>query len=189
MRLAATLVLLVLVLGIAAGATTNTFNINYTPTNGQICLTVGCFPSVGSPFSSQFQLTSAQLASDGTYDITSSLSQFTAYAPGPGVTMSLTADAIVSGGSVSAINISFDWLYENTNPFTGTVIDTQDFTGHTDGTWRSDSSAYSSLGPSTSSSWYTGTYTISEVVPAPEPASLVLLGCGALALVSFRKRL
>jgi PEP-CTERM motif len=181
-RIPSALLLFAIFVGTAASATT--FDIHYVPNPQTVCIGPICVQIPGTPFDDTFSLTSTQLGSNGTYDITSTLNQFSGYFPPPsGATVNLTADATVAGGTVSSIFISFSSEY--TNPFDGAESNVG-FSA-SNGTFNSEQSSFIPGGGSSSSS-QSGTYTVSAVAPAvtPEPAALSLLGAGLLAV--FRRR-
>ena len=185
MRIPVAMLLFALFMGVSASATTTTFDIHYVPNPQTICIGPICVQVPGTPFDDTFSLTSTQLANNGTYDISSTLNQFSGYFPPvSGSTVNLLADATVNGGTVSNLFISFSAEY--TNPLDGA----ESYIGFSasNGTFTSSQSSFIPGGGASSSS-QTGTYTVSAVAPAvtPEPAAFGLLGAG-LAALRFRRR-
>jgi len=160
-----------------------TFDANYVTTSGQNCIRTFCVPIVpGGTFQKTFVLDSAQLLVNGSYDVTSSLTP--AFTFPPGVTSSTTQyHAIVLAGLVKDLAIDFSYNASNTNPIIGTTTTSSSFLASNGGFTTSDSSFNDGI-PTSSSGNSAGTYTISQVPPAPtpEPASLLLFASGLAGL-------
>lgn len=183
-----TLLLAALALVLFAGqarAGVITYQAEYLVLSAETCFTI-CFPTTtGGTFQETFTLTSSQLAIDGSYDVTSSLSPSFVL---PGWTIGgYTADAKVAGGAVTDLAIGYSATAETTNPLFSSFSNTL-FTA-SGGSWsRSDSTVTPGLSSNSDSS--SGTYTIQPLPAAtPEPMCGVLtLGGAALLSILRRKR-
>lgn len=157
------------------------FAITYTTLSGEGC-SVSCFslPAdlLPGPYSFEFSLTPAQLATDGSYDISTSIGPFL-FVNQPGASSSLTALAIVSGGVVTDATVAFSETYPVPLLSSTALID---FTAS--GATFIDLSEVSIV-----SSTLEGVYTIAELPPAaaPEPATFAVAAVG-LALLLLRRR-
>jgi len=182
---------LLLVFALALVAHADPFEIDYIPLSGHVCpLPSICLPvnlpplniPLPSPFSAFFTLTSAQLNTDGTYDISSSLDQFNSRNFGIPLFshQNLVATATTLNGAVTDVDISYGDQEFTQNPLN---FDNLSFTASA-GTWQEVHSL--GLDPPVEDYDYAGTYSIRQIVPvftAPEPTSITLLVFGALTII------
>lgn len=159
-----------------------TYQADYLVVSAQFCFTF-CFPgTTGGTFSETFTLSSSQLATDGSYDVTSSLSPSFVV---PGWTVSgYTADAMVAGGAVTDLAINYSATAESTIVVS---FSTSGFNA-SGGSWsRSDSTVAPGLSSNSDAS--SGTYTIRQLPAAtPEPVSGALALSGTTLLFLLRRK-
>lgn len=156
--------------------------VDYLTTHGQSCLRAFCIAMPpGATFLKSFTIDSAQLATDGSYDVSSTLVPVFVFPPGTS-SSALSVQAIVLGGAVSDLAIHFYASGSVTVPILGTTYSSQAFDA-SGGTWSSSSSSSSSLSYGSGSAG--GTYAVTTI---PEPASLALAGFGLALLASRRRR-
>lgn len=168
-------------IGVPAVASTIDFSVTYTTTSGQGC-SVSCIPLppdlLPAPYSIDFSLDSAQLAADGSYDI-SSFFEPVLFVDQPDASFTLTALAIVSGGVVTDATVSFSETYPVPLLSATALID-----------FAAGNSTFINLSEiSVVSSTLQGVYTIAELPPAtvPEPATCAMAAVG-LALLALRRK-
>lgn len=155
--------------------------VDYHTAYGQSCVRSFCFPiTPGATFAKTFTIGSAQLAADGSYDVSATLAPEFVIAPGT-TSSAMSVQAVVAGGTVTDLLIHFDASGSVTIPIIGTTYSSQTFDA-SGGTWSSSSSSSSSLSYGSGSGG--GTYIVTMV---PEAASLALAGLG-LALLALRAR-
>jgi hypothetical protein len=155
--------------------------VDYLTTSGQNCIRAFCFPlTPGGTFQKTFALDSAQIAIDGTYDVSASLAPAFVFPPGTS-SSALSVLAVVLGGTVSDLGIHFYASGSVTVPILGTTFSSQAFDALA-GAWSSSSSSSNSL--SNSSGNAAGSYSITVV---PEPGTLAL-ACFGLLGVALRSR-
>ena len=175
----------------AAHAATMAFEVEYTTLFSQICFShAGCFTLPNTPFARTFTLDSSQLAIDGVYDVTGSLDPSPIFTPAPGATftISLAADAVVSGEHV--IDLVIDFLETTERDVANGQIETSSSFAASSGIWSRATSTSDPFGLG-GSSRANGTYIVQQVqqVPVPEPSTLLLmLGGGLLARSRTRQR-
>ena len=164
----------------AAAATIN-FEITYTTQSGTGC-SISCISIPTSllppPYTRDFSLTPVQLATDGSYDISAFVGP-TLIVNQPGASFTLTALAIVSGGTVTDATIAFSETYPVPLLNSTALIDvTASGGGFTD--LREVDIVSTSL---------QGVYSIAELPPSPvpEPATFAVAATG-LALLLLRRR-
>lgn len=182
-------------------ADTINFDVNYTGAGND------CTSSQGSPFSctavtesfiGTFSLTSAQLGTDGSWDVSSSLNitapfdgQPLSISPGStlgGVPDPATATAITSAGLVTDLVVSFSPVFSQSGPvsiFLSYNLNAKD-NAYTIADDSRTSVSFPSGGVEGEETRNTsGTYTISEVITTPEPASIVLFLSGLISAAAF----
>ena len=162
------------ILFIAAPAATLTFNINYLETFNRTCsVAFGCTGgAVNNPFLGTFTLESAQLQTDGNYDVSPSINvpRFEIPTQFPQFQIqSYSATAIVLGSVVTDVT-----LVETS----GGLISVS--------TTQSGGSYSRFLGFFKGSGEQRGTYTISQV-QVPEPGTFALVAGSLLVLRRLRK--
>lgn len=155
--------------------------VDYVTTSGQSCIRAFCFPiTPGGTFQKTFELDSAQLAVDGSYDVSAALAPAFVFPPGTS-SSALSVLAVVLGGTVSDLEVHFYASGSVTVPILGTTYNSQAFDALA-GDWSSSSSSSNSL--SNSSGNAAGSYGVTVV---PEPGTLAL-ACFGLLGVALRSR-
>jgi hypothetical protein len=165
---------------VSASAGTINFAITYTTQSGTGC-SISCLSIPTSllpaPYTKDFSLTTAQLGTNGSYDISTFIGP-TLIAPEPGASVSVMAMAIVSGGLVTDAPITFSETYPvPLLSSTATINLTASGGSFTD--FREVSIVSTNL---------QGVYSIAELpsTPIPEPGSSAAVATGLGLLVSAR---
>lgn len=182
------LLLLAFTLGAGAlNAGTLTFEANYVTNSESFCFSLGCFSQTpGTPtFRWTFALDAAQLAVDGSYDVSASLSPspFDTVSSPDTETHTLAANAVVLGGTVTDLDLHF-----HQDESLVSISKSVQFDG-TSGSWNKSLAADSSSIHKGGLLLDSGTFTIEELPAAsPEPGSLALLAGGLVLGLALRRR-
>ena len=177
-----------------ASATTLTYQVNFTSdtvTNCFIICPASPLPAGGhDSWSASFQLDSSDLATDGSYDVTSSFTSARIFfPPGPllDLTTSGTVDALVSGGVVTdLVTTNFQASYEEQIPQYMVLINFKSGGGY----FRLDQNVTLIHTDISAEDGYNTANSIAYRIAAvtPEPASCMLLLVGAASCLLRRKR-
>jgi hypothetical protein len=160
------------------------FESDFVATSGTAC-SISCMgipTSLLPTFQETFTLTPVQLSTDGSYDVSGTLSpSLLAQLPSPPFTNVFSADAVVSGGTVTDLQISLS-SQGTVSSILGNIFKTETLNS-SGGSWTENIAASGAI---STSAMYSGYYTIQAV---PEPSAWTLLIAGLCPImVVLRKR-